>query len=115
MTTNERSRMAASSRAVALIWVSAPVTVQTSILLLRRGSGSPVPASTRARNRSPNGSPNRKRTCVAPTVPSDCVSSLCWALRSTCPAAATTVNMAHRPGMWRFPREDERGAADIAG
>ncbi len=63
------------------------------------GSGSPVTASTIARNRRPKGRPNRKRTCVAPTVPSVAVSSFCCALRNTWPAEATTVKTAHNHGI----------------
>src|SRR5262245_41616173 len=44
---------------------------------------------------SANGKPNRKRTWVAPTVPSLAVSSRCVALRTVCAAAAMTVNRAH--------------------
>src|ERR1043165_1827380 len=39
---------------------------------------------------SANGKPNRKRTCVAPTVPRLAVSSRCIALRAVWPAAAST-------------------------
>src|SRR5438105_221381 len=47
------------------------------------------------RKRSANGNPNRKRTWVAPTVPSVAVSSRCAALRTVWLAAAMTVNNAH--------------------
>ncbi len=75
--------MAAKSRAVAPIWAKAAITVQASMPTLSSGSGSPVTVRTMARNSSPKGRPNRKRTCVAPTVPSEVVSSFCCALRST--------------------------------
>ena len=41
-----------------------------------------------------NGKPNRKRTWVAPTVPSVAVSSRCMALRAVCAAAAISVKTA---------------------
>ena len=53
-----------------------------------------MPISTPARNTSANGNPNRKRTWVAPTVPSVAVSSRCMALRAVWLKAATTVNSA---------------------
>ena len=43
---------------------------------------------------SANGKPNRKRTWVAPTVPSVAVSSRCMALRAVCAAAAIRVKTA---------------------
>ena len=43
---------------------------------------------------SANGKPNRKRTCVAPTVPSVAVNSRCIALRAVCAAAAISVKTA---------------------
>jgi hypothetical protein len=43
---------------------------------------------------SANGNPNRKRTWVAPTVPSLAVSPRCVALRTVCAAAATMVKAA---------------------
>src|SRR5262249_17878697 len=49
---------------------------------------------TATRNRSANGSPNRKRTWVAPAGPSVAVSSRWVALRTVWPAAAITVNNA---------------------
>src|SRR5215468_10160933 len=52
-------------------------------------------ASTSARrNSAANGSPNRKRTCVAPAVPSVVVSSRWVALRTVWLAAAMTVKSA---------------------
>src|SRR2546429_6038851 len=59
-----------------------------------RGSAPPENSATPARKSSANGNPNRKRTCVAPTVPSVVVSSRCIALRAVCPAAANTVKTA---------------------
>ena len=41
-----------------------------------------------------NGNPNRKRTCVAPTVPRVAVSCRCAALRTVWLKAAMTVNSA---------------------
>src|SRR6185312_12016269 len=66
------------------------------------GSGSPVNSSTAARNTIANGKPNRKRTCVAPTVPSTAVSSRCMALRAVWPAAASSVK-----GIQRMPVSTE--------
>src|SRR5262249_30667312 len=51
-----------------------------------------------------NGNPNRKRTWVAPTVPSAFVSSRCVALRTVCAAAAITVKMAHSQGETKIMR-----------
>src|SRR5918999_4600596 len=84
--------MAASSRAVPPIWASAARAVQPSMAALSAGGAWPVTATTSARKSPPNGRPNRKRTCVAPTVPSVAVSSFCMALRSVCPPAAAIVN-----------------------
>ena len=97
--------MAASSNAVAPICASAAVTVQAKAVEPMTGSGSPVTASTIARNTRPKGRPNRKRTCVAPTVPSVAVSSFCCALRNTWPAAATTVKTAHNHGIAFAPNQ----------
>src|SRR6185437_921473 len=60
------------------------------------GCGSPSPSTvmTPSRNRMANGKPNRKRTCVAPTVPSVAVSSRCMALRAVCAPAAMIVKTA---------------------
>ena len=82
MRTNDLSRMASSSMAVAANWVAAPANVHASMRGLSTGNGSPVATKTTARNSSANGRPNRKRTCVAPTVPSVLISSRCMALRS---------------------------------
>src|SRR6185437_5708258 len=59
------------------------------------GSPSPTAVMTPIRNRMANGNPNKKRTCVAPTVPSVAVSSRCMALRAVCAAAAIRVKTAH--------------------
>ena len=91
--------MTASSSAVAAIWVTAPVTVQAIVAALSSGTGRPVAASTTARNSRAKGRPNRKRTWVAPTVPSVAVSSFCMALRNTWPPEATTVKTAHNHDM----------------
>ena len=50
---------------------------------------------TMARKIKENGKPNRKRTCVAPTVPRLAVSERCVALRTVCAAAAMMVKTAH--------------------
>ena len=73
------------------------------------------PPAPGARNSSANGSPNRKRTCVAPTVPRTAVSSFCMALRSTWPPAAATVKTAHSQGMSAAPpcRRDGPGCRQI--
>ena len=55
------------------------------------GSACPVAASTSARKANANGNPNRKRTWVAPTVPSVAVSSRWVALRTVWLAAAMMV------------------------
>ena len=62
--------MAASISAVAAICASAPSSTQAQKIAGGRGSATPVASSTTARKTSANGSPNRKRTWVAPTVPS---------------------------------------------
>src|SRR5690606_21778432 len=90
-TTNERSRMAASISAVAAIWASAPPRTNPANSRLPPGTGSPPTASTTPRNSSANGKPNRKRTCVAPSVPSVAVRLRCTALRPACAAAAKIV------------------------
>src|SRR5262245_11358577 len=64
---------------------------------------------TAARKITANGNPNRKRTWVAPTVPSVAVSSRWVALRTVCAAAAISVKTAQsqpasiigRPG-WKW-------------
>ena len=89
--------MAASISAVAAICASAPTITQGQKTTGGRGSACPSASSTPARKTSANGKPNRKRTWVAPTVPSFAVSSRCVALRTVCAAAAMTVNSAHQP------------------
>ena len=91
--------MAASSSAVAAIWASAAAVVQAIMAALSSGTGSRVAPSTSVRNSSEKGRPNRKRTCVAPTVPSVAVSSFCMALRSTWPPDAKTVKTTHNHGI----------------
>src|SRR5262245_57254102 len=95
--------MAASRRAVALICASAAAALQATMLALSVGRPWPVARSTRARNTRPKGSPKRKRTWVAPTVPSVVVNSFCCALRKTCPPAARTVNTAHNQDITLTP------------
>ena len=91
VTTNERSLMVASIVAVATICAPAPSTTHGQNKAGGLGNGRPVARSTTARNTSANGNPNRKRTWVAPTVPSAAVNSRCMALRAVCPAAASSV------------------------
>src|SRR5690606_11176364 len=55
------------------------------------GTRASVSAAASARNSSANGSPYRKRTCAAPTVPSTAVRLLCIALRAVCARAAISV------------------------
>ena len=91
VTTNERSFMVASIRAVARICAPAPTTAQGQNTDGSEGIGRPVAMKTPTRKTRANGKPNRKRTCVAPTVPSFAVSSRCMALRAVWPAAASSV------------------------
>src|ERR1051326_3762622 len=93
-TTNERSPMAASISAVAMICESEPARIHSQNAVPGCGRPAPLASSTAARNTSANGQPNRNRTWVAPTVPSRAVSSRCIALRAVCPAAAMIVNTA---------------------
>ena len=58
------------------------------------GNAAPVAVTTPARKSSAKGKPNRKRTCVAPTVPRVAVNSRCMALRAVCAAAAISVKTA---------------------
>ena len=74
---------------------------------------------------SAKGSPNRNRTCVAPAVPSDVVSSRWVALRTVWAAAAMTVNSAQSqeesstypsfviPGRGRKPASPESISVDL--
>src|ERR1051326_585530 len=93
-TTNERSPMAASISAVAMICESEPARIHSQNAVRGCGRPAPLASSTAARNTSANGQPNRNRTWVAPMVPSRAVSSRCMALRAVCPAAAMMVNTA---------------------
>ena len=88
--------MVISIRAVAAIWVQAPKRVQSMKSRLTEGSLSPVPIRTAPRNSSAKGTPNRKRTNVAPNAPSAGVSSRCMALRAVWPTAPSTVKTAQR-------------------
>src|SRR5690242_18068540 len=92
VTTNERSFMVASIVAVATIWAPAPSSTQGQNINGTAGHGSPVAARTAIRKTAAKGKPNRKRTWVAPTVPSAAVNSRCIALRAVWPAAANRVN-----------------------
>ena len=83
--------MVASMVAVATICAPAPSTTHGQKIAGGVGSGSPVAISTPPRRTMANGKPNRKRTWVAPTVPSAVVSSRCMALRAVWPAAASSV------------------------
>jgi len=87
--------MAASISAVAATCAKAPTSTQGQNVSPGRGSAAPVAMSRPTRKTSANGKPNRKRTCVAPTVPRVPVSSRCAALRTVCVNAAMTVKTAH--------------------
>src|SRR5215217_1545708 len=95
VTTNERSFMAASMRAVAAICANAPSNAHGQKEALGRGSDPPKAIVMPASERNANGNPNRKRTWVAPTVPRLPVSSRCMALRAVWAAAAMMVKSAH--------------------
>ena len=95
VTTNERSPMAGSMSAVAATCAKAPRIAHGQNSRPGRGKDAPVASMTPTRKTITNGKPNRKRTCVAPTVPSFVVSSRCMALRSVCMKAAKTVKMTH--------------------
>ena len=84
--------MAASISAVARICVAAPAITQGQKIGSGFGRGAPLMSTTPKRKISANGKPNRKRTWVAPTVPSLPCSSRCMALRAVWPAAASKVN-----------------------
>src|SRR5580658_379209 len=94
VTTKERSPMAASISAVAMIWVKAPAMTHGQNFNPGSGNGAPVANSKTARKTSAKGKPNRNRTWVAPTVPRLVVSSRCIALRRVCANAAMTVKTA---------------------
>src|SRR6185295_8988318 len=59
------------------------------------GTCVPATAAATARNAAAKGKPYRKRTCVAPSVPSVAVRLLCIALRAVCAPAATSVAKIH--------------------
>src|SRR6202011_3255953 len=90
--------MAASIRAVARICVTVPANTHGQNASPGRGNGIPVKTSTPASRTSANGNPNRKRTWVAPRVPSVTISSRCMALRAVWLAAAMIVNAAQSHG-----------------
>src|SRR5262245_13150221 len=87
--------MAASINAVAAICARKPSSAQGQNTSGGRGRPCPSAIITPARKTSANGKPNRKRTWVAPTVPSLAVSSRWVALRTVCAAAAISVNTTH--------------------
>ena len=89
-------RIAASIIAVAITCETAPNAVQPRLGSVSCGVASPVATSMPARNKTANGSPNRKRTCAAPTAPSAPMRSRCMALRSVCALDARSVNRTHR-------------------
>ena len=101
--------MAASIKAVAATCVSAPRTTQGQKTGGGRGRPCPSAIITPARKMSANGNPNRKRTWVAPTVPSLVVSSRCAALRTVCAAAATMVKTAHSHEGSNIPQPSRDG------
>src|SRR6478736_8181940 len=90
--------------AVAAICAKAPASTQGQNAAGGFGKGSPRTISTPVRNSSANGKPNRKRTCVAPTVPRVAVSSRCMALRAVCAAAAISVKTAQSIALVRAVR-----------
>src|ERR1700730_11486322 len=71
--------MAASISAVAATCASAPTTTQGQKTSGGRGGSCPSAIITAARKTKAKGNPNRKRTWVAPTVPSLAGSSRCVA------------------------------------
>src|ERR1700754_1682895 len=91
VTTKERSFIASSIMPVPAIWERAPSSSHGQNAAVGHGTGSPVTATTTAKNRIENGKPKRKRMLVAPQVPSGPVSERCIALRATCPSAAMMV------------------------
>jgi hypothetical protein len=92
VTTKDRSFIAASINPVATICVIVPTTSHSQNDSDGQDTLSPATSMTMAKNRIENGKPNRKRTCVAPTVPSEAVSSRCIALRATWPSEARMTN-----------------------
>src|SRR5690606_34813729 len=113
--------MAPSISAVARIWLVAPASSQPAKAGPGTGIGPPPSVRTSASRTRPKGMPKRKRTWVAPTVPSLPVKSRCMALRAVCAAAAPTVSriqsqggasgasVIHRPA----PRRDVVGIARL--
>jgi hypothetical protein len=95
--------MAASISAVAAIWARAPSSTQAQKKPAGRGIVSPLATKTMPRKTSAKGRPNRKRTWVAPAVPSDLVSDRCVALRTVWLAAAITVNSAQSQSVSGIP------------
>src|ERR1043166_1238002 len=104
--------MAASIRAVARICVTVPASTHGQNAMPGRGNGIPVNRRTPTRKTSANGNPNRKRTCVAPSVPSFTMSSRCIALRAVWLAATTMVNAAQSQGTSAMRDSDD---ADLLG
>ena len=98
VTTNERSPMAASIKAVAATCAKAPSITHGQKVHPGRGNGTLVTNMITARKTSAKGKPNRKRTWVAPTVPSVTVSSRCMALRRVWAKAAIMVKTAQSQG-----------------
>ena len=86
--------MAASISAVAATCASAPSITHGQNISGGSGGACRSAIMTATRKMSANGNPNRKRTWVAPTVPSLAVSPRCVALRTVCAAAATMVKIA---------------------
>src|SRR5262249_42640526 len=90
---------------VPMIWLSAPSSSQGQNADGGHGSLSPEASSTKARNSSENGKPNRKRMLVAPQVPTFAVNERCIALRATWPAEATHVKGTQRAVMENMKRD----------
>jgi hypothetical protein len=95
--------MTDSMVAVAAICVPAPAITQGQYAKGVCGRPSPVTSMTPANRISAKGKPNKKRTWVAPTVPSVAVSSRCMALRAVCAAAAISVKTAQSITFYDFP------------
>src|ERR1051326_7484107 len=116
VTTNDRSFMVASISAVATICASAPSSTQGQNATGGVGSDNPVAATTTIKNTIANGNPYRKRTWVAPTVPSAAVSSRCMALRAVWPAAASSVKgIQRRPVSTEVVQSPRSGGFQHAG
>src|ERR1700730_12692355 len=103
--------MAASISAVAATCASAPTTTQGQKTSGGRGGSCPSAIITAARKTKAKGNPNRKRTWVAPTVPSLTVSSRCVALRTVSAAAAMIVKTAQSQGVVVTARLSTHGAS----